>query len=100
MKELLQNPNAFVMLDMAFSELAGVEPEYSEPDGIDEIDWVVAHASFTCNANGESGVYDFIFNLSNIDDLADDECAPKHVIEQLTSLRDAGFSYILFNQGC
>jgi hypothetical protein len=60
----------------------------------------VEHASFTCKDNGESGIYDFIFNLNMLDSFVQEGDTPLHLIKQLSDIKGSGYSYILFNQGC
>lgn len=98
---ILNNPNASVILDMNFGELIGVNPDYVDPETVPEIQWIVKNSSFICKHNGESGVYDYIFNLSMIDSYISSHGAPSlDMLVQLQALERDGYSYILFNQGC
>jgi hypothetical protein len=100
LKKLLNNLNAGVILDMTYDQLIGVECDYVDPETFPEIQWVVNNSSFSCKENGVSGIYDFIFNLSMLDDFHSESAAPLHLFEQLKALQIEGYSYILFNQGC
>lgn len=100
LKNLLNNPNACVILDMHYNELIGVDSDYVDPEAVIEIQWVVKNASYFCKENCDSGVYDFIFNLSMLDCFHGESPAPQHLFEQLKALQVEGYSYILFNQGC
>ncbi len=97
---VLDNPNASVLLDMTFSELDGVDCNYSDPGKIAEIRWIVESASFICKHNSDSGVYDFILNLAMLERYFEESDVPQHVAKQLIEIRESGYGYILFNQGC
>ena len=97
---LLGNSNASAMLDMPFSELAGVDENYETPEMVEQIQWVTSFASYVCKDNGESGVYDFIFNLAMLEHYIAESYPPAGLAEQLAGIREQGFQYILFNQGC
>lgn len=100
MTDIMSNVNSGALLHMPFSQLTGVPDSYAKPEEIREIYWVVANASFDCRDNNSLGVYDFIFNLDLMDELAHDDSAPKHVIRQLKMIREEGYNYILFHQEC
>lgn len=95
-----KNNNTFLLLDMEYSELAGVSNEYDNPSDEPAISWVVQHSSYPCRDNGESGVYDHIFNLAMLEGYIEDSPPPAGVGEQLKALSEQGYNYILFNQGC
>tara|TARA_B100000508_G_C11363934_1_gene230302 strand:- start:201 stop:503 length:303 start_codon:yes stop_codon:yes gene_type:complete len=95
-----KNNNTFLLLDMEYSELVGVSDEYDNPSDEPAISWVVQHSSYPRRDNGESGVYDYIFNLAMLEGYIEDSPPPAGVGEQLKELCEQGYSYILFNQGC
>ena len=93
------------LLDMNFSEINGISAEYEEsgdPDGIPEIDWIVANSSYPYRDNlRDGGVYDFIFNLGMLQSFIETNEPPtKELREQLERLEEQGFKYILFHQDC
>lgn len=101
--------NTFLLLDMHFDELVGVEQDYEDPSSVNVIHWITSHASYAHIDNNNSdagGVYDFIFNLSMLESYIDApidsslraELTP--LFEQLLAIHSAGYNYILFNQGC
>jgi len=96
---MFQNPNSSTLIHMQYSELNGVG-DYDDPEAVKEIQWIVAHSSYAFKYNWESGIYDYIFNLSLLDIYAEDDNTPANVLEQLTKIKDEGFDYILFHQGC
>lgn len=99
--ELLNNPNTMLVLDMAFVELNCVPDDYDVPEEVREIQWIVDNSSFTYNHNGESGVYDFIFNLGMLDFFVEtDKNYPENLIKELNAIKDKGYNYILFHQNC
>lgn len=91
--------NTSTIIDMTYSELLSVN-EYDEPGEVPAINWITNHSSFECKHNGEAGVYDFIFNLDMLESLIDNYPPPPGLADQLMDIRSAGYSYILFNQGC
>lgn len=100
MAKLSKNTNTFLLLDMEYSELAGVSNEYDNPSDEPAINWVVQHSSYQYRDNGESDVYDHIFNLAMLEGYIEDSPPPAGVGEQLQALSEQGYNYILFNQGC
>lgn len=100
MQKTQSTANTFLLLDMHFTSLINVEEDYSDPMEQPAIAWVVSNSSFTCNGNGESGVFDFIYNLAMLDSHITENTPPAGLAEQLIEIRDGGYNYILFNQGC
>ena len=96
--ELLKKPDISLILDMTFDQLNGVNDDYQNPETVPEILWVTENSSYAYKGNGESGVFDFIFNLKMLDEYISKSTPPKHIIKQLRDLRNKGVSYILFNQ--
>lgn len=92
--------NTFLLLDMHFSSLVNVSEDYGDPLGQPAIAWVVANSSYHCTNNGLSGVFDFIYNLAMLQFHIEEQKPPAGLAEQLTAIRDQGYNYILFNQGC
>ena len=68
--------------------------EYNVPDEVSEWLWVERNACYEHNKNGESGIWDFVINLSS---------EFKDVPERLKAIIDGaqknGTAYILFHQG-
>ncbi len=92
--------DAFLLLDMEYKELEGVPEDYDDPEEVEAIQWIVAKSSYDCRDNGQSGVYDYLYNLANLEwHLETDPPAPE-LAKQLAAVRERGYSYILFNQGC
>jgi len=69
--------------------------EYDTPDELPEWEWIEANASYHYKENDESGVHDFILNLSNELDIPHGFLA-----ELIATARVNNIHYILFNQGC
>ena len=100
MESTLSPINTFVLLDMHYSALAGVDEDYDNPMEQPSIAWVVSNSSYHCKDNGQSGIFDFIFNLNMLDSSIENSAPSTELVQQLTAIRDKGYSYILFNQGC
>lgn len=97
---IFSKANTFLLLDMEFSSLDSVDEDYDNPMDEPAIAWIVSHGSYPHKDNNESGVFDFIFNLAMLESFIEDSRPPAGLEAQLMEIKEQGYHYILFNQGC
>tara|TARA_R110002033_G_scaffold135713_6_gene175487 strand:- start:34256 stop:34876 length:621 start_codon:yes stop_codon:yes gene_type:complete len=70
--------------------------DYSDADELPEWEWIEKNCSYDNRDNGESGINDYILNLSN----EFDEIPQGFLTELINFANEREIAYILFNQGC
>lgn len=75
-------------------EMADIIGPYDFPDAVPEWEWVEQNASFSHVQNGQSGVWEFVLNLSRVFTEIPEKLAPV-----IASARQAGLAYLIIHQG-
>jgi len=86
--------NLFSLLDVNVVDILG---DYDVPEDVHEWSWIESNASFKNVNNGECGIWEFMVNISLMED--DLSSVPKKLMPTISSALSNGYSYILFNQG-
>ena len=80
------------LLSVMMQDVVG---DYDIPNEVPEWKWVEENGSFAHRDNGQSGVWDFVLNLSRTF-----ENVPAKLRKTIDKARKAGFGYVLFHQRC
>jgi hypothetical protein len=74
--------------------MSDIVGEYKTPDQVPEWDWVQKEASFAHARNGDSGIWEFMLNLSR-----DFQGTPNSLELLIAEARQKNIAYLLFHQG-
>ena len=88
---VVYSPQAEKISSIQMQDVVG---EYDVPDSVEEWNWIEKNASFSHRYNGQSGVWDFILNLS----LTFKDVPPK-LLPVIEKAKASNISYLLFHQG-
>lgn len=83
-----------VRQEIASVQMSDIVGDYDTPDEVPEWTWVEKESSFSHRENGQSGVWEFVLNLSR-----HFESIPAKLIPVIQNAREANFAYLIFHQG-
>lgn len=83
-----------VRQEIASVQMSDIVGDYDTPDEVPEWAWVEKESSFSHRENGQSGVWEFVLNLSR-----HFESIPAKLIPVIQNAREANFAYLIFHQG-
>ncbi|WP_299194726.1 hypothetical protein [uncultured Amphritea sp.] len=79
--------------------MVDVVGDYDTPDEVTEWEWVEEKASYKHTQNGSHGIWEFLLNVSVIENESNDNDIPERLKPVIQNALEQNCSYILFHQG-